>query len=41
MRSEVLVLFSDLVMELSKMLRNCFKEFWYITFTLLISTIRK
>lgn len=29
------------VIELSKMFRNCFSEFWYITFTLLISTIRK
>ena len=29
------------VMALSKMVRNCLSEFWYITFTLLISTIRK
>lgn len=29
------------VIELSKMIRNCFSEFWYMMLTLLNSTIRK
>uniref|UniRef100_A0A2M4D0S6 Putative secreted protein n=1 Tax=Anopheles darlingi TaxID=43151 RepID=A0A2M4D0S6_ANODA len=41
MRSSVMLLLVDLVIELSNMIRNCFSEFWYITFTLDISTIRK